>query len=159
MQYFWEFYRISFTASINSSPESFKLIHCDNSISNQICNVPNRRGFPNFNQNSRVFLILPDTLLKCPEMIWCISCVRRVRYLLQMSPRIGSQNPCQIQSYRDFAPFKWKLPGPVSDTNSGLMPSKSGFLSAIAGVKLVFSIIISHYFMFPSWCKALTPML
>ena len=25
--------------------------------------------------------------------------------------------------------------GPVPDTNSGLMPSKSGFLSAIAGVK------------------------
>ena len=37
--------------------------------SNQICNVPNRRGFPNFNQNARIFLILPDTLLKCPEMI------------------------------------------------------------------------------------------
>lgn len=46
-----------------------------------------------------------------------------------------TENPCQIQKLSGFLLRLNETSGPVPDTNSGLMPSKSGFLSAIAGVK------------------------
>ena len=45
------------------------------------------------------------------------------------------ENPCQIQKLSGFLLRLNETSGPVPDTNSGLMPSKSGFLSAIASVK------------------------
>ena len=45
------------------------------------------------------------------------------------------ENPWQIQKLSGFLLRLNETSGPVPDTNSGLMPSKSGFLSAIASVK------------------------